>query len=154
MASPKNLIAIAAALIDDECGRLLLVRKRGTEWFMQAGGKIEKGETPFGALQRELKEEIGLLIDEDQASYLGSFSALAANEAECFVEAEVFHIRIQHEPTISFEIEEALWVTREEAGALPLAPLTREHMVPLSQDIGMSASFRTIAKTGQSASPR
>ncbi|MEM6409985.1 MAG: NUDIX domain-containing protein [Pseudomonadota bacterium] len=136
---PTNLIEIATGLIDDECGRLLLVRKRGTEWFMQAGGKIEIGETPFSALQRELKEEIGLLIDEDQANYLGCFSAPAANEAECFVEAEVFHIRTHHEPTISLEIEEALWVTREEAEELPLAPLTRHYMIPLSQSIGMSA---------------
>jgi 8-oxo-dGTP pyrophosphatase MutT (NUDIX family) len=40
-------IRIAAALIDDDSGRMLLVRKAGTPWFMQAGGKIEPGETPF-----------------------------------------------------------------------------------------------------------
>jgi 8-oxo-dGTP diphosphatase len=45
-------IRIAAALIDDDMGRLLLVRKVGTQWFMQAGGKIEEGESPLSALKR------------------------------------------------------------------------------------------------------
>ncbi|WP_245449171.1 NUDIX domain-containing protein [Ensifer sp. NM-2] len=35
-------------------GNTLLVRKRGTRSFMQAGGKIEAGETPREALSREL----------------------------------------------------------------------------------------------------
>ena len=34
-------IRIAAGLIVDRAGRVLLVRKRGTKTFMQAGGKIE-----------------------------------------------------------------------------------------------------------------
>jgi 8-oxo-dGTP diphosphatase len=86
-------IHIAAALIEDEAGRLLLVRKAGTRWFMQAGGKIEEGESALCALQRELKEEIGLPIGDEEVRYLGRFSAPAANEANFIVEAEVFHIR-------------------------------------------------------------
>lgn len=56
-----HTIQIAAALINDDKGRLLVVRKVGTEWFMQAGGKIENGESPLSALRRELSEEIGLM---------------------------------------------------------------------------------------------
>ncbi|MEM9477678.1 MAG: hypothetical protein AAGA71_20510 [Pseudomonadota bacterium] len=33
---------IAVAVVLDEAGRMLLVRKRGTEAFMQPGGKIEQ----------------------------------------------------------------------------------------------------------------
>lgn len=33
---------------------MLVVRKRGTKTFMQAGGKIEAAETPYDALAREL----------------------------------------------------------------------------------------------------
>lgn len=45
-------IRIAAAVITDDAGRYLLVRKRDTTAFMQAGGKIEPGEdraTPSSA---------------------------------------------------------------------------------------------------------
>lgn len=72
-----NIIRIAAALLIDPQGRTLLVRKRGTEAFMQPGGKIDAGETPVQALVRELQEELGLRIDPAQAMHLGQFSAPA-----------------------------------------------------------------------------
>ncbi len=125
-------IRIAAALIDDGAGRLLLVRKAGTEWFMQAGGKIEDGESPISALRRELSEEIGLvLIAEDDVRYLGRYSAPAANEPGHIVEAEIFHLQMRHDPTMRSEIEETVWVDHISATALPLAPLTRDHILPL-----------------------
>jgi 8-oxo-dGTP diphosphatase len=62
-ASSLSLIRIAAALLIGPDGRTLLVRKRGTEAFMQAGGKIEAHEQPVHALARELEEELGLVID-------------------------------------------------------------------------------------------
>lgn len=124
-------IQIAAALIEDGAGRVLLVRKAGTESFMQAGGKIEPAEDPLGALRRELAEEIGLVVMGDEPRYLGRFSAPAANEAGHTVIAELFHIRIAHEPIVSSEIAEALWVTVNDALHMQLAPLTRNSVLPL-----------------------
>lgn len=124
-------IQIAAALVHDDAGHLLLVRKAGTDWFMQAGGKIENGESPLDALRRELNEEIGLILAEGDARYLGRFSAPAANEPGHIVEADVFHVRMHHEPITRSEIEEAVWVDHLTATALPLALLTREHILPL-----------------------
>jgi 8-oxo-dGTP diphosphatase len=129
----NRTIRIAAALIDDGAGRLLLVRKAGTRWFMQAGGKIEDGEDALPALRRELTEEIGLSVRDEELRYLGRYSALAANEPDFMVEAEVYHVRVQHAPETQSEIEEAVWVSQAEATAMLLAPLTREHILPLSQ---------------------
>jgi hypothetical protein len=47
------------------------------------------------------------------------------------VEAEVFHIRARLVPAIRSEIEEAVWVDQAGAEDLPLAPLTRDHILPL-----------------------
>ncbi|MDE2302180.1 MAG: NUDIX domain-containing protein [Sphingomonadales bacterium] len=125
------MIRIAAALIDDGAGRLLLVRKAGTEWFMQAGGKIEDGESPVSALRRELGEEIGLVLAEGDMHHLGSYSTPAANEPGHTVEAEIFHVRSRHDPAMQSGIEEAVRVDHGAAIALPLAPLTRDHILPL-----------------------
>lgn len=113
-------------------GRLLLVRKAGTPWFMQAGGKIEEGESPWRALQRELNEEIGFFLPDEEGRHLGRFCAPAANEPDHIVEAEVFHVRTRQAPAIRCEIEQAVWVSLAEAQAMPLAPLTRDHILPLS----------------------
>ncbi|WP_420139902.1 NUDIX hydrolase [Sphingomonas sp.] len=126
-------IRIAAALIDDAAGRLLLVRKTGTQWFMQAGGKIEDGEDALSALRRELEEEIGLSYSSEEPRYLGRYSAPAANEPHFIVEADIYHIRVEHIPDTRAEIEEALWVSHAEALAMPLALLTRERVLPLSR---------------------
>ena len=85
-----STIRIAAAILIDQAGQTLLVRKRGTTAFMQPGGKIEAHELPVHALARELEEELGLQIDPAQATFLNSFSAPAANEPGFTVEAELF----------------------------------------------------------------
>ena len=128
-----GIIRIAAALIEDGEGRLLLVRKTGTRWFMQPGGKIDAGESALSALRRELREEIGLELAADAARYLGCFSAAAANEPGLHVAAELFHVRTSHCPVPCGEIEEAVWVTPAQAAAMPLAPLTRGEVLPLAR---------------------
>jgi 8-oxo-dGTP diphosphatase len=110
---------------------MLLVRKAGTSAYMQAGGKIEPGETPLDALRRELAEEIGLAITDARA--LGRFQSPAANEPGRVVEAELFHLTAPHEPVAAAEIAEARWVPIAEAEALPLAPMTRIHVLPIAR---------------------
>ena len=128
-------IRIAAALIDGRDGRLLLVRKSGTRWFMQAGGKIEPGESPAAALCRELTEEIGIVVDPAQLRYLARVTCPAANEAGHQVDADIFHLRLDGVPAVASEIEEAVWVTPAAAATMSLAPLTREHILPLAAQI-------------------
>src|ERR1044072_8854688 len=57
----------AAVLIRASEGRVLLVRESHPEWepeqepWVIPGGKIEEGETPRGAAERELFEETGIV---------------------------------------------------------------------------------------------
>jgi 8-oxo-dGTP diphosphatase len=130
------VIVIVAAIIRDDAGRLLLVRKRGTERFMQAGGKIDAGETAAEALIRELYEELTLVVAPGDLDYLGRFHAPAANEAGHVVDAEIFFVavdgsRVRAAAVASAEIDEVVWVSPEEAAAIPLAPLTSEVLLPL-----------------------
>ncbi len=127
---PVGLIHIAAALLIGPDGRTLLVRKRGTEAFMQPGGKIEAGEQPVHALARELDEELGLIIDPVSATFLGQFSAPAANEPGFVVQAEIFLLTIDAEVSPAAEIEEVIWIDPATDGNVTLAPLTRDQILP------------------------
>ncbi|AZE13211.1 Nudix hydrolase family protein [Pseudomonas chlororaphis subsp. aureofaciens] len=125
------LIRIAAALLIGPDGRTLLVRKRGTQAFMQPGGKIEPSELPAQALARELEEELGLRIAPADALYLGRFCAPAANEPGFVVEAELFRLDLDtDEVRPAAEIEEVRWIDPEAGDELTLAPLTRDLILP------------------------
>jgi 8-oxo-dGTP pyrophosphatase MutT (NUDIX family) len=124
-------IRIAAALLLNPQGQTLLVRKRGTEAFMQPGGKIEPHEQPAVALARELYEELGLQIDPSEAIYLGQFSAPAANEPGFTVQAELFQLHTEAPVVPAAEIEEVRWIDAGCDLELNLAPLTKDLILPL-----------------------
>ncbi|MDD1137903.1 NUDIX domain-containing protein [Pseudomonas sp. TNT2022 ID233] len=126
----NSIIRIAAALLLNPDGQTLLVRKRGTTAFMQPGGKIEAHELPVQALARELEEELGLVIDPEQASFLGQFSAPAANEPGFVVQAEIFQLTIDAQVLPAAEIEEVIWIDPATDGDVVLAPLTRDLILP------------------------
>ncbi len=127
----QTVLRVAAAIITDATGRTLLVRKRGTTAFMQAGGKIEPGESALQALTRELREEVGLDVDLDTTEYLGSFRAEAANEPDTVIRAEVFAMSIDRIVVPSEEIEQVIWIETDEPFGIELAPLTRDTVLPL-----------------------
>jgi len=123
-------IRIAAAVIVDACGRTLLVRKRGTSAFMQAGGKVAPDETPAEALAREIREELDCGLAEPPRP-LGSFHAPAANEPGRIVEAELFAVELDGDICPAAEIEDAIWHDPDDLVSVTLAPLTRNHVLPL-----------------------
>lgn len=126
----SKTIRIAAALLIKPNGQTLLVRKRGTQAFMQPGGKIDSGEQPAEALARELHEELGLIIEPSDAVYLGNFSAPAVNEPGYTVEADLFQVTIDEPVSPAAEIEEVRWIDPATDGDLILAPLTRDLILP------------------------
>ena len=128
---PPAVLRISAAIITDPEGRCLLVRKAGSTVFMQAGGKLEAGESALDALARELREELGLELDDSTAEYLGVFRAEAAHEPDTNVSAAVFAIETAAPLEPHGEIEELLWVDRLDGIGVELAPLTRDELLPL-----------------------
>jgi 8-oxo-dGTP pyrophosphatase MutT (NUDIX family) len=135
MSLDERMIFIVAALILDGAGRTLLVRKRGTTAFMQAGGKPDPGESPRAALARELREELGCGLELASCRPLGRFRVPAANEPGFVVDARLFAARLSGEPVAAGEIEEAVWVDPTARSDRVLAPLTRLHALPLARGL-------------------
>jgi len=130
-----KVIRIAAALLIGADGRTLLVRKRGTQAFMQPGGKIDAGETAAVALVRELHEELGLVVAAEQAQFLGEFSAVAANEPGFEVNCQLYRLDVDQNVLPAAEIEEVVWVDGANLDHLQLAPLTRDSILPLYRQL-------------------
>ena len=130
--SSERIISVVAALIRDGDGRVLLVRKRGTVAFMQPGGKRDPGESDIGALARELVEELGCRIAKSSARPLGVFECAAANEPGHRVRAVVYAVDVEGPVIPRTEIDQVVWVDPRALPDLPLAPLTRDHVLPLA----------------------
>jgi len=127
-----DAIKVVAALIRDSAGRVLLVRKRGTMSFMQPGGKRDRGEDDIAALAREIAEELGCCLLRDTIQPLGEFDAVAANEPGRRVHACLYAVDITGELMPNREIDAMIWVDPATPPDIPLAPLTRDHILPLA----------------------
>jgi len=124
------LIETVAAVIRDAQGRMLLVRKQGSEIFIQPGGKREPGEVSLATLARELREELGVELQTGSAVRLGCFEDIAVHEAGARVRAEVFAVEVRGEPCAGAEIAGLAWVDPCAPGALRIAPLSRNQLLP------------------------
>ncbi|HPU12282.1 MAG TPA: NUDIX domain-containing protein [Aeromicrobium sp.] len=129
-------ISVVAAFTTDAAGRILMVRKKGSEIFMQPGGKPEAGEDRVTALRRELAEELELEVGADDLVSWGRFEAAAANEPGHRLVADVFGLHLDQPVNAAAEIAEARWFTPSEALALGdrLAPLARQLLSMLETD--------------------
>jgi 8-oxo-dGTP diphosphatase len=133
-----NLIHIAAALLLNSAGQTLLVRKRGTTAFMQPGGKRDPGEDDATALAREVAEELGCTMVHDSIRPLGEFDAVAANEPGWRVHACLYGIDVIGGIVPDREIDQVIWIDPASPPDIPLAPLTRDHVLPLASGVGVA----------------
>lgn len=122
-----KIITVAAAIILNDQQQLLVVRKRNTSCFMQVGGKLEPHEPPEITMLREIQEEIGCRASIEQ--FIGRFETATANEPDHQLVSYLYYVTLDHAPKIAAEIAEMKWVDLE-AQTTPLAPLTREIVMP------------------------
>ena len=106
---PNPPILTVAAVIRDAAGRVLLVRKRDSQTFIQPGGKREPGEDSLATLARELVEELGVHLR---------------------VRAEVYLVEIDGEPVAQAEIAELAWIDPAAPHPVRVAELSARHILP------------------------
>lgn len=151
-------IVVAAVVVTDPLGRVLCVRKQGTDTFMLPGGKFEPHEStsaPEVTAAREFAEELGVPIDASSLTPWGIAEAAAANEEGFRVIGH--HVRYAGQFTQELaslrpraEIEELRWVDPW----LPtgkLAPMLVESTLPKLRE---EAKARLAAGAAQKLEPQ
>lgn len=135
---------------------MLCVRKKGSRYFMQPGGKPEAGETSQQTVIREVREELGVELLEENLRFLGVHSAQAANEDGFTVQSTLFsHPYTEACARITggqAEIAEVSWFSLDDATphSEVLAPLLRDRILPaIGRRINTVAVF-TGARPGVS----
>lgn len=148
-------IVVTGVVVQDDAGRVLTVRKRGTERFMLPGGKPEPDETPAQTGARELGEELGLRVDPTSMQLLGEFRGPAANEPGRTLHSTVFLARPEGEPSAAAEIDEMRWLPVDavaltaEIDAAALAPMLAENVLPILRTV--AAEEAAIARLVEAA---
>ncbi|YAL83370.1 NUDIX hydrolase [Dermacoccaceae bacterium W4C1] len=123
-------IVVSAVVFRDDAGRVLTVRKRGTQRFQLPGGKWEPGEDAAQAAAREVGEEIGVSVRPQDLVLLGTYTAAAANEPGRQVRSTVYTHALVSQPLAAGEIEQLRWDDPAEQPASDLAPLLATCVFP------------------------
>lgn len=114
-------LAVVAAVLKDGQGRVLInQRPSGKPWagyWEFPGGKIEAGETPRAALERELREELGLTVHEAQ-----SWLQLSHGYPEQQVHLDVWRVRRFSGVAQAHEGQTLAWVRPDALGNRQLLP--------------------------------
>lgn len=97
----------ACAIIEDEAGRVLLVRHSYQPGWHLPGGGVGAGEPPSEAVLRELKEEIGL-VKSDPPLLMGVFTRKVGWATNVIALYRVPGAEIAFKP--NFEIREIQWI--------------------------------------------
>lgn len=117
---PLNYLIVAEAVVFDDAGRVALVRNRGKWWL--PGGRVERGETIFEAVAREVGEEAGLDVTPLR---IISLTERLAERHELFVVVECrFDGGDIRAPVGDAKVDAARWADVAEAAELvDLIPL-------------------------------
>jgi 8-oxo-dGTP diphosphatase len=132
----REILKIGLAVIDGD--RLLLVKKRNSEFYILPGGKPEQGESDIEALSREIDEELGCGIASDQLWFLGTFSDEVAGMPDARVTIRLYAGALIGTPSPRSEIDSLVWWPRTEYKEQTLAPSLRNSILPFLCDANLA----------------
>jgi 8-oxo-dGTP diphosphatase len=119
----KPTVLVAAVALIDGDGRILIAQRPPGKslaglWEFP-GGKVDPGETPEGALVRELREEIGIEVEE---ACLGPFTFASHSYEKFHLLMPLYLCRVWQGTPAPQEGQVLKWVRVGELDAHPMPP--------------------------------
>ncbi|GGL20527.1 NUDIX hydrolase [Mangrovihabitans endophyticus] len=112
---PETITAVAWTCLRDR--RLLVTRTRGSDAFYLPGGKPEPGETPEATAVREVFEETGVRLRQQDLTWAGEVTAPAHGRGPGVRVRLIYYAAASDaEPAPAAEIAELGWFTSADAG--------------------------------------
>jgi len=126
---PNSIVVAVTAFVQDDIGRLLLIRRTDNDLYAIPGGALELGETLTQTVQREVTEETGITVEV--TGLIGIYSN--PDHIIEFADGEIrqeFSVCFRVEPVggelrTSSESKEALWCDPADLCALNIHPSIR-----------------------------
>jgi 8-oxo-dGTP diphosphatase len=128
----KSPVHVVAGVLTDARGRILLARRTAGRDLAGAwefpGGKLERGETPFQALDRELNEELGIRIHS-----MEPLISVAQAYKDKRIVLDVYRVtRFSGKPR-DLEKQALAWSPTEKLCTYPMPPADRPVVAALTQ---------------------
>lgn len=136
LADGEYIIVVGIWVFDSQ-NRILLTKRAPTKSYApnlweNTGGHVQSGEPSKAAVVRELEEETGIVVTEDEIGYIGSIKVKPFFGDNYYVRKDfpAGAVRLQEGETC-----DAKWVTLEEFDAMAengaLAPSVVNHLRPI-----------------------
>jgi mutator protein MutT len=121
-------VAVSAVVRDDQ-GRILMIRRTDNDMYSIPGGGLEVGETVAQAVVREVSEETGIVVQVTEL--VGVFSnpdhVIAYNDGEVRQEFSLCFraVPVGGRPRTSSESKDVRWVTADDLDEINVHPSIR-----------------------------
>ncbi len=123
-------VVVVAAVVEQADGILVTKRPSGTHlggYWEFPGGKVERGETNEQCLEREMREELGVVVEVGRELLSTRFVY-----PDRIVELHFHRCVLEGEPTPMLG-QRMRWVSRSELGGLKFPPADRELVALLAR---------------------
>ncbi|QJB30100.1 NUDIX domain-containing protein [Chitinophaga oryzae] len=98
-----NYIDCVGLIVVENRELLLAFSKNKGAWYLP-GGKVDAGETPLQAMQREIKEELNMDLTADSLQWYYHITAPAFGEKDLLMRQDCFRHQLRQTPQPSAEI--------------------------------------------------
>lgn len=120
--------------------KLLIDKPRKRQTYQMIGGSVEEGESIFDAAVRECREELGdkAIFDKNKIKFLMEFDEIATSDSNLKIHMNIFLYEgeLEGELTISDEIENFMWFSREDDINI-LSNTLRNEIIPYAIEKGL-----------------